>query len=208
MIGFLRGTLHHREPDGRLIVDVQGVGYAVTVGLAAFARHEDNDALTCYVHTNVKEDDIALFGFETQVELHAFRQLLAVSGIGPKVALQILTGLSPEALLQAIEGADATAIARAKGVGKRMAEKIIVELKGKFDLGATVANLAVSRPAPTQVASGFDDLRSALTNLQYRPKEVDGVVAQLKAERDAAPPCTPETGFDGLLRRALSLLRK
>jgi Holliday junction DNA helicase RuvA len=208
MIGFLRGILHHRDPDGRLVIDVQGVGYVVSTGLAAFARHDDGDRLECYVHTNVKEDEIALYGFETATELQAFRQLLAVSGIGPKVALQILTGLSPEALLHAIEGSDAAAIARAKGVGKRLAEKIIVELKGKFDLGPAAIAMAPARPVAPVAHEAFDDLRSALGHLQYRPKEIDAVVAQLKTERDAAPAGTPEPNFDALLRRALSLLRK
>jgi len=207
MIGHLRGKLLHRDYDGRLIVDVQGVGYVVTVGLAAFAQHVDGDALSCFVHTNVKEDDIALYGFESAIELRAFQQLLAVSGIGPKVAIQILTGLSPEALLGAIESNDAVAIARAKGVGKRMAEKIIVELKGKFNLGVGVTAIQASFQAAT-TANSLADLRSALANLQYRPKEIDAVLTQLRGEVEALPDGAEEATLDVLLRRALALLRK
>lgn len=207
MIGFLRGQLLHRDYDGRLIVDVQGVGYVVTVGLAAFAQHVDGDDLSCFIHTNVREDDIALYGFETGTELRAFQQLLGVSGIGPKVAIQILTGLSPEALLAAIEGSDAVAIARAKGIGKRMAEKIIVELKGKFDIGAATTAIQANFQAAT-AANSLADLRSALANLQYRPKEIDAVLTQLRGEVEGLPDGAAEPTLDVLLRRALSLLRK
>jgi Holliday junction DNA helicase RuvA len=208
MIGFLRGVLHHRDHEGRLVVDVGGVGYVVTVGLAAFAQLADGEAVTAYIHTNVKEDELSLYGFESSVELHAFRQLLAVSGIGPKVALAVLTNLSPAALGVAIEGGDAAAIARAKGVGKRMAEKVIVELKGKFDPGTLPAGLALVTPAPAKASAAEDDLRSALTHLQYRPKEIDAVIGQLRAEREAQPADSPAPALDALLRRALSLLRR
>lgn len=204
MIAHLRGTLLFRDPDGRLVIDVQGVGYAVTVGLAAFAQHADGAEISCHVHTNVKEDEIALYGFESQVELRAFRQLLDVSGIGPKVAIQILTGLSPEALVSAIESGDAISISRAKGVGKRMAEKIIVELKGKIDLGLAPGLVPVTRATAPSASTSFADLRSALANLQYRPKEIDGVIAQLKEEQGDGP----EPPIDALLRRALAHLRK
>ncbi len=204
MIAHLRGTLLFRDADGRLVIDVQGVGYLVTVGLAAFAQHPDGAEIGCHVHTNVKEDEIALYGFESALELRAFRQLLDVSGIGPKVAIQILTGLSPEALVSAIEAGDAVSIARAKGVGKRMAEKIIVELKGKIDLSAPGLVAAFTRAPQAPASSVFGDLRSALANLQYRPKEIDGVIAQLKEEQGDGS----EAPLDALLRRALAHLRK
>jgi Holliday junction DNA helicase RuvA len=208
MIGFLRGVLHHRDHEGRLVLDVGGVGYVVTVGLAAFAQLADGEAVTAYIHTNVKEDELSLYGFESSVELHAFRQLLAVSGIGPKAALAILTNLSPSALGAAIEGGDAGLIARAKGVGKRLAEKVIVELKGKFDAGALPAGLTLVTPAPARSSAAEEDLRSALTHLQYRPKEIDGVIAQLRAERDGQGEDAPPVALDAMLRRALALLRR
>jgi Holliday junction DNA helicase RuvA len=204
MIAHLRGTLLFRDADGRLVIDVHGVGYLVTVGLAAFAQHAEGAEISCHVHTNVKEDEIALYGFESPVELRAFRQLLDVSGIGPKVAIQILTGLSPEALVAAIEASDAASIARAKGVGKRMAEKIIVELKGKIDLGVAAGLTPVARVGAPPASTVFADLRSALANLQYRQKEIDGVIAQLKDEQGDGP----EPPLDALLRRALAHLRK
>ena len=208
MIGLLRGVLHHRDHEERLVSDVGGVGYVVRVGLSAFAQLADSEAVTAFIHTNVKEDELALYGFETSVELHAFRQLLAISGIGPKVALAILTNLSPSALKTAIEAGDATLIARAKGVGKRMAEKIIVELKGKFDPGTAPPGVTPLPLAPPRPSATEDDLRSALTHLQYRSKEIDAVVAQLRDEREALPADAPPLPLDAMLRRALSLLRR
>ncbi len=208
MIGLLRGVLHHRDHEERLVIDVGGVGYAVTVGLAAFAQLAESEPVTAYIHTNVKEDELALYGFETSVELHAFRQLLAISGIGPKVALAILTNLSPSALKTAIEAGDAALIARAKGVGKRMAEKLIVELKGKFDPGTTPPGLTPLPLAPARPSETEDDLRSALTHLQYRAKEIDAVIAQLRTEREALPAGSPLPALDAMLRRALALLRR
>jgi len=207
MIGWLAGKLKARDADGRLIIDVQGIGYVVAVPLSVGAQVEVGHALELWVHTNVREDDIALFGFEDEIQLKTFRALIAVSGVGPKVALGVLSQTPPSELAAAVAEADIARLSRAKGVGKRLAERLAVELKGKLDF-VPVAALEPKKATPkvgrkTPVERVWDDLRSALANLEYRPKEIDAALAQVLEELDDAPP-----EFASALRKALSILRK
>jgi len=208
MIGWLAGKLKVRDADGRLIIDVQGVGYVVSVPLSVGAQAEFGQALELWVHTSVREDDIALFGFEDEIQLQTFRALIAISGVGPKVALGVLSQTPPAELAAAVADADIARLSRAKGVGKRLAERLAVELKGKLDFVPAVV-LAEPRKATTKSGRKtpaervWDDLRSALANLEYRSKEIDAVIAQVLEELDGEPP-----EFSATLRKALSILRK
>lgn len=206
MIGWLGGRLKARDADGRLLVEVQGVGYAVAVPLTVGAQTELGAPIELWVHTHVREDDLALFGFEDEVQLQTFRALIAVSGVGPKVALGVMSQTPPAELAAAVADGDVARLSRAKGVGKRLAERLAVELKGKLDfvpaLAAPVKTAAKgARKSPAERV--WDDLRSALANLQYRPKEIDAALGQVQAEADGGAP-----DFDAALRKALGILRK
>ena len=205
MIGYLRGRFLFREVDGRFLIDVGGVGYAVAAPLAVHAQAEPGAELAFYIHTHVREDEIALFGFEDETQIQTYRALTAVSGIGPKVAMQILSSLTPGELAQAVAAGDVARLGRAKGIGKRLAERLAVELKGKLEFVPALPGVALgARIASAKVPEPFQELRSALVNLEYRPKEIDGAIAQV---RDEFPEPALAT-IDTLLRRALALLRK
>lgn len=208
MIGWLGGNLKARDSEGRLVLEVGGVGYLVSVPLSVAADVAIGAPLELWIHTHVREDDLALFGFEDEVELQTFRALTAISGVGPKVALAVLGQTPPAELASAVLAGDIARLSRAKGVGKRLAERLAVELKGKLDF---VPVLAVTETKKATVKAGrktptervWDDLRSALANLEYRPKEIDAVLAQVLEELDGEPP-----EFSAALRKALAILRK
>ena len=199
MIAWLKGELRLRDDDGRVIVDVGGVGYLVTVPVGVLGQSEFGDTVELYVHTNVREDAIALYGFETEDQLQAFNALIGVSKVGPKLAVNVLGGIDPAGLADAVEREDLARLATISGVGKRLAERLSLELRGK--LKVTGHALRATPGVRSAEPQRFRDLRSALMNLQYRPKEVDGAIAQLREE-------APDAEFDALLRRALGLLRK
>ena len=200
MIGWLQGAVRSATAD-RVLVDTGGIGYLVTVPSRLALAVEEGDALSLHIHTHVREDQIALFGFEEEGELLTFEVLTTVKGVGPKMAVSILDGISPSALAEAVESGDVRLLTQCKGVGKRMAERLALELRGK--LGPVVGG--TSSPAGTSRApSGgvWRDLESALSNLQYRKKEIDGALAQLQASEGDSE------DFDALLRSALGLLRR
>jgi len=208
MIGWLGGTLRARDADGRLLLEVNGVGYLVSVPLSVGAQTEVGQRLELWVHTHVREDDLALYGFEDEVMLQTFRALTAVSGVGPKVALGVLSQTPPPELAAAVADADVARLSRAKGVGKRLAERLAVELKGKLDF--VPAAIVAVKAAPKAARSSpidrlMDDLRSALGNLGYRPKEVEPAVSQIK---DEVASMKPMPDFSELVKKALALLRK
>lgn len=164
MIAHLAGTLRDKQVQ-RLIVDVQGVGYDVQVPLSTFYAVGDvGTSVSLRVHTHVREDAIQLFGFATSLEQTLFERLIGVSGIGPKVALSVLSGIEPEGLVRAIRGSDLGRLTSIPGVGKKTAERLVVELKDRLPKGVETT---VPGAAP-----GEDDLRadvlSALGNLGYQ----------------------------------------
>jgi Holliday junction DNA helicase RuvA len=164
VIAHLSGTLRDKQVQ-RLIVDVQGVGYDVQVPLSTFYAVGDvGAAVALRIHTHVREDAIQLFGFATVLEQTLFERLIGVSGIGPKVALSVLSGIEPEGLVRAIRGSDLARLTSIPGVGKKTAERLIVELKDRLPK-------TIETTAP-DAAPGEDDLRadvlSALGNLGYQ----------------------------------------
>ncbi len=197
MIAYLRGRLLEKHPN-RLVVDVHGVGYEVHVPLSTFYRMpEPGDEVAVHVHTHVREDAIALFGFANHLELQIFERLIAISGIGPKLALAVLSGIEAGELAVAVQRGDVARLTAIPGVGKKTAERIGLELKDRLP----VALAADSRAA---AASGDDvraDLLSALLNLGYHRTLAEKAV-------DAALKLPGETTFERRLKQALQVLTK
>jgi Holliday junction DNA helicase RuvA len=200
MIARLFGRIADKHPD-RLIVDVSGVGYDVQVPLSTYYVSSDVGAeMALRIHTHVREDQLSLYGFATELELVMFEKLIAVSGIGPKLALSVLSGIEPRDLAGAILRNDIARLTAIPGVGKKTAERIVLELKDRLpkDLPAAPgAPSDVDRGAPTL----RDDLLSALINLGYhRPLAEKAVESAVKA--------SPDGGFERTLKQALRELAK
>jgi Holliday junction DNA helicase RuvA len=202
VIAHLRGTIHEKHPN-RIVVDVHGVGYDVFVPLSTFYGLGDAGAtIALRVHTHVREDALVLYGFATVVEQELFERLIGVSGIGPKVALAVLSGIEPQDLIRAIEHGDVARLTAIPGVGKKTSERIVLELKDRLPR-ARAASTASADAAP-QTSAVRDDVLSALVNLGYhRPlaeKAADAAVTTLGPSTDA--------GFERMLRQALRELAK
>ena len=194
MIAHLTGTLHEKQLQ-RLIVDVGGVGYDVLVPLSTmYAIGEAGSRVTLRIYTHVREDALQLFGFATTLEQTLFERLISVSGIGPKVALSVLSGIEPAELTRAIRSSDLVRLTRIPGVGKKTAERIVLELKDRLpDTGA-------QEPAPsTPVDDVRDDLLSALINLGYQRASIEKTVDKVLAAAE-------DRSFEPLLRATLKLL--
>lgn len=194
MIAALRGLLLRKEPQ-EVVVDVAGVGYRVTIPLSTFYRlGEPGAEVALLTHTHVREDALALFGFLTPAEQALFERLIAVSGVGPKLAIAILSGIEAPELVAALRSSDVARLTRIPGVGKKTAERLVLELKDKVQ-GLAAAEEAPAAAAP---AGGKEDLVSALVHLGYsRPEAERGVERALK-EGDGR--------FEDLLRRSLRIL--
>jgi Holliday junction DNA helicase RuvA len=195
MIGQLRGRLAEKRPN-QVLVDVGGVGYLVQVPLSTYAALGELHAeVTLLIHTHVREDALALYGFVSSREKHFFEMLLSASGVGPTLALKILSGMSVEELVPAIRGSDLARLTRIPGVGRKTAERMVVELKDKLE---TVA-VETERPAPSSPAGIEADVISALVNLGYDGRAAETAVGEAKRETGAA-------NFEKLLRGALQAL--
>ena len=198
MIAHLRGLLLAKSPN-LIIVECAGVGYEVAISVATFsALPDDGVQVALHVYTNVREDQIALFGFAETQEKRLFEKLLTISGIGPKLAITVLSGISSERLVAAIRGGDHATLTRIPGIGKKTAERVVLELKDKLeDMAVPVAAGAVTHHGPAG-----DDAISALVNLGYqRP------VAQKAVEAALARDAALNGNFDGLFRAAMSAIR-
>ena len=190
MIAHVRGRLLRKGPQ-EAIVDVGGVGYRVTIPLSTFYRiGEPGAEVTLLTHTHVREDALALFGFLTPVEQALFERLIAVSGVGPKLAVGVLSGIEAPELATALRTNDLARLTRIPGVGKKTAERLVLELKDKLQ------ELPSSAAEPARPSAAADDIVSALVHLGYsRPEAERGVE---RALRDHA-----EARFEDLLRFAL-----
>ena len=180
MIAFLRGRLAEKQPN-RIIVDVAGVGYDVSVPLSTFYKlGEPGTEVALRIHTHVREDALALYGFGTAFEQQLFERLIATSGIGPKLALAVLSGIEPADLVRAVQTGDVVRLTAIPGVGKKTAERICLELKDRLPTGVGLeadAGRDVDRPGEALRR----DLLSALLNLGYhRPLTERAVDAALK----------------------------
>jgi holliday junction DNA helicase RuvA len=195
MIGQLRGTLAGKRPY-QVMVDVGGVGYLVAVPLSTYAAlGELHTEVTLLIYTHVREDTLALYGFLTAREKHFFELLLSASGVGPALALKILSGMSVEELVPAIRSGDVVRLTRIPGVGRKTAERMVVELKDKLE-GVGVTE---EKPAAASAAGIEADVVSALVNLGYDGRTAENAVREAKRE-------TGTGHFEKLLKGALQTL--
>jgi Holliday junction DNA helicase RuvA len=197
VIAQLRGRILEKQPN-RIVVDVSGVGYDVAVPLSTFYGLGDpGSEIALRIHTHVREDALALYGFSTRIEQDLFERLISVSGIGPKLALAVLSGIEPPELVRAIEHADLARLTAIPGVGKKTSERIVVELKDRLPRAP-----AVERPGAAPEAPALkDDVLSALINLGYhRPLAEKAAAAALNG--------APGGDFERTLKRALRELAK
>ena len=197
MIARLFGRIADKQTN-RLIVDVSGVGYDVQVPLSTYYVSADvGGEMALRIHTHVREDQIALYGFATELELTMFEKLIAVSGIGPKVALSVLSGIEPRDLVGAIHRNDLARLTAIPGVGKKTAERICVELRDRLPKAVEAA------PASPE-DSLREDLISALANLGYHRQAIDKVIDKQLSGTSASATAR----FEDVLRAALKDLSR
>jgi Holliday junction DNA helicase RuvA len=195
MIGLLRGRLLEKRPN-QVILDVGGVGYLVAVPLSTFAALGDLHAeVTLLIHTHVREDALALYGFLSAREKHFFELLLGASGVGPSLALKILSGMNVEELVPAIRTGDLARLTKIPGVGRKTAERMVVELKDKLEAVA----IESEKPTPSSPAGVEADVKSALLNLGYDERTAEAALAEAKREAGTS-------NFEKLLRVTLAAL--
>ena len=200
MIGQLRGKLAEKRPNS-VLVDVGGVGYVVAVSLSTYSGlGELHTDVTLLIHTHVREDALALYGFLSSREKQLFEMLLSASGVGPSLALKILSGMSVEELVPAIRGSDLGRLTKIPGVGRKTAERMVVELKDRLD---AISAEVMMKPAVSSSAGAVSDIAadvsSALINLGYDARAAEEAV--LAGTRSAGT-----TNFEKLLRVALNAL--
>lgn len=194
MIAHLRGRLLTKEPN-RVVLETAGVGYDITISIPTFTGlPAPGGEIALHIHTHVREDALSLFGFSRLEEKRLFEKLLAVSGIGPKLAITILSGMSTEHLVAAIRANDLAVLTKVPGIGKKTAERMVVELRDKLE--AFAAAQARSPRSPVE-----EDVLSALLNLGYARPAAEKAVAQVSANGNA-------DSFDKWFREALRLLRR
>src|SRR6202050_1159692 len=196
MIAHLRGKLIYKQP-GQAIVEAAGVGYDVAISVPTFtALPSVGQEAALHIHTQVSDDQIALFGFQDREEKRLFERLITVSGVGPRLAIKMLSGLDSDRTVQAIRAQDHAQLVRIPGVGRKLAERLVVELKDKLD------DFAVA-PAPQAVQGpAVDDVLSALVNLGYQRAAAEKAIEQVRAKEKASA-----AHFDALFRGALKLIR-
>jgi Holliday junction DNA helicase RuvA len=197
VIAHLRGRLLDKQPN-RIVVEVSGVGYDVAVPLSTFYGLGDAGSdIALRIHTHVREDALALYGFSTRLEQDLFERLIGVSGIGPKLALAVLSGIEPGELIRAIERSDLARLTAIPGVGKKTGERIVLELKDRLPRARPGTAVADVRDTPILT----DDVLSALVNLGYhRPLAEKAVAAAVKA--------IPDGDFEHTLKLALRELSR
>jgi holliday junction DNA helicase RuvA len=199
VIALLRGTLIEKSPS-RLIIDVGGVGYDVVVPLSTFyVVGESGAPVSLRIHTHVREDVMALYGFATKLEQDLFERLISINGVGPKLALAVLSGIEPAELIRAIRTQNVARLTSIPGVGKKTAERIGLELKDRLPVSLQAVEASPAAGTPSDRLR--DDLLSALVNLGYhRPVAERAVEQVLEASPDAA--------FEQALRDVLRQLMK
>jgi len=196
MIAHLRGRLFAKDP-GHVIVEAGGVGYEVIISIPTFtALPAEGAEVSLHVYTQVREDILALYGFLDLKEKRLFERLITVSGVGPRLAVTILSGLSPERTVSAIRAQDHATLTHIPGVGKKLAERLVVELKDKLE------DMAVAPAALVSAGPAAEDVLSALTNLGYqRPAAQKAIEAAVEKDKSLGQ------DFDGLFRAALKVIR-
>jgi Holliday junction DNA helicase RuvA len=198
MIAHLRGTLLTKSPN-QAVVECAGVGYDVAISVATFSALPNvGSEAKLHIYTRVGEDVLALFGFAEVHEKRIFERLLTISGIGPKLAITVLSGIDAQRLVAAIRAGDHAQLVKIPGIGKKTAERVVLELKDKLD------DLALSGPEPEVRQHGAigDDVLSAMINLGYpRPVAQKAIEAALKREPEAS------ASFEAMFRAAMGSIR-
>jgi len=194
MIAYLKGTLIHSTP-GQVVIETGGVGYCAAVPVSSYVKlGEAGATVEIFIHTHLTDDSLALFGFVTREEKDMFLKLIGISGIGPRLALNILSGIAPSDLEEAVRTGDVARISLVPGIGKKTALRITMELQDKLD---KKEKLLAAKSSPEK-----EDLISALLNMGFRRKEVDRAVDLTLSSHK------PGADFEKLLRDCLKRLAK
>lgn len=197
MIGRLRGTLAEKQPP-HLVIDVNGVGYELEVPMTTLYRLPAlGEPLTLHTHLVVREDAQLLYGFYDKRDRELFRELIRLNGVGPKLALALMSGLEVDELVRCVQAQDTSALMKVPGVGKKTAERLLVELKDRFKAWETLpgmATLVIEPSAGPAVSNAENDALSALISLGYKPQEASRAVALVKEDGLSS---------EDLIRRAL-----
>jgi holliday junction DNA helicase RuvA len=200
MISHLRGTLLEKHPS-QVIVDVNGVGYELTIPVSAYSSlPEPGEPVQFHVYTHVREDVLALFGFPAASDKAMFEKLITVSGIGPKLAITVLSGLIATDLVAAIRSGSVEQLVRIPGVGKKTAERMVLELRDKLDLLGIPARAGSVAPPKSAFSATEEDVISALMNFGANRASAESAVTKARSASES-------NDFDPLFRRALKLVR-
>jgi Holliday junction DNA helicase RuvA len=193
MIGFLKGKIIALKPT-QILLDVNGVGYSINISINTFEKVSQKKDVNLFIHTNVKEDSITLYGFYKEYEKEMFELLISISGIGPKLALSLLSGIEANELKEAIGIGDVTRIVAIPGIGRKTAERLILELKGK------VGSLSDSTEVETTRGIKQEAI-SALTTLGYNFATAEKIVRQILSS-------SPSSTIEELIKSSLNELNK
>jgi Holliday junction DNA helicase RuvA len=199
VIAHLRGQILYKIPN-YVVIDCGGVGYELAISVATYTELREVGAeAILHVHTHVREDALQLFGFHDVTEKRLFEKLLTISGIGPKLAITVLSGISAERLVGAIRGGDHATLTKIPGIGKKTAERVVLELKDKLDDMA--GDVPASEPARTSLGGVAEDVLSALMNLGYPRAVAQKAVEAAAKDKDAAG------DFERLFRASMAAVR-
>ncbi len=193
MIGFLNGNILSIKPT-KLLLDVNGVGYLVNISINTFENISDKQDASLHIYTSVKEDSITLFGFYSETEKEMFELLISVSGIGPKLALSVLSGIQVDDLKKAIEAGDISRIIAIPGVGRKTAERVVLELRSKVDKISEAESKGVSYSIKSEAVS-------ALTTLGYNYKQAENAVREVLSS-------AKDISLEELIKKALGNFNK
>lgn len=193
MIGYLKGKIISAKPT-QIILDVNNVGYLIHISISTFEKISDQNEVSLYIHTYVREDAINLYGFYTEAEKEMFELLISISGIGPKVALSILSGISVEELQSAIQSENVSRLVSVPGVGRKTAERVVLELKSKVGFIETTASKGIDFTIKQEAVL-------ALTTLGYNQKVADKIVRDLLSSN-------PSLTLEELIKKSLAELNK
>jgi Holliday junction DNA helicase RuvA len=188
MIGYLKGNIVSAKPT-KLLIDVNGVGYLVNISINTFEKISDQQSVSLFIHTNVKEDSITLFGFYAESEKEMFELLISVNGIGPKIALSILSGIRIDELKNAILASDISRISAVPGIGRKTAERLILELKNKVDQVKEEGAIAIPYSLKNEAIL-------ALSTLGYNSKNSEKIVRDILTVE-------PDSSLEDLIKKAL-----
>ncbi|MBT8378935.1 MAG: Holliday junction branch migration protein RuvA [Ignavibacteria bacterium] len=191
MIGFLNGKIISAKPT-QVLLDVNGVGYKITISITTFEKISTNDTASLFIHTNVKEDSISLFGFYSEAEKEMFELLISISGVGPKSALGLLSGISTDELKQAIVSNNIERIVTVPGIGRKTAERLILELKNKV---RDIDEEGVTPEKPSTQKEAIAALTTLGYNLASSEKAVNKILSTI-----------PECTLEELIKRSLHQL--